>query len=102
MFILSYYYPYINPLYLLIKYKIVIYYNTKLSKFFIQVLLKKKIDELIKTTTNHKTSSRKIAISLNSHFEKLRLLYKKFDDLFNNFSILMEEYHNLIQKIGKI
>jgi uncharacterized protein YhaN len=62
----------------------------------------KKIDDLIKTVTDLKTSNRKIISSLNSYIEKFNRLEKKFDDSFNNFSILMEENRSLKIKIGNI
>lgn len=53
--------------------------------------MEKKIDDLIKTITELKTSNVEIISSLNSHIEKFNRLDKRFDDLFNNFSMLMEE-----------
>ena len=64
--------------------------------------MEKKLDDLIKAVTELKTLNGKIISSINSHNEKFNRLEKKFDDLFKNFSIIMEENRNLKLKIGNI
>jgi hypothetical protein len=64
--------------------------------------MEKKLDDLIKTVTELKTSNGKIISSLNSQNEKFNRMEKKIDDLFKNFSILMEENRDLKLKIINI
>ncbi|KAE9523488.1 hypothetical protein AGLY_016040 [Aphis glycines] len=69
---------------------------------FTQNTTETKLEDIIKSITELKTSNAKIISSLNSHTEKINRLDKKIDDLFKNFSILMEENHNLKLKIVNI
>lgn len=64
--------------------------------------MEKKLDDLIKTVTELKTSNGKIISSLNSQNEKFNRMEKRLDDLFKNFSILMEENRDLKLKISNI
>jgi len=61
-----------------------------------------KLEDLIKSITELKTSNAKIISSLNSYTEKINRQDKKIDDLFKKFSILMEENRNLKLKIVNI
>lgn len=69
---------------------------------FTQNTTETKLEDLIKSISELKTSNAKIISSLNSHTEKINRLDKKIDDLFKNFSILMEENRNLKLKIVNI
>ncbi|XP_050053165.1 uncharacterized protein LOC114128065 [Aphis gossypii] len=69
---------------------------------FTQNTTETKLEDLIKSITELKTSNAKITSSLNSHIEKINRLDKKIDDLFKNFSILMEENRYLKLKIVNI
>lgn len=69
---------------------------------FTQNTAEPKLEDLIKSITELKTSNAKIISSLNSHTEKINRLDKKIDDLFKNISILMEENRNLKLKIVNI
>lgn len=51
--------------------------------------MEQKLDDLLKTVTEIKTSNGKIISSLNPPNEKFNRLDKMFDDLFKNFSIIM-------------
>ncbi|XP_050443857.1 uncharacterized protein LOC126847563 isoform X2 [Adelges cooleyi] len=64
--------------------------------------MEKKLDDLIKTVTAVKRSNGKIISSINSRMEKFNRLDKRFDDLFKNFSVVMEENRNLKLKIVNI
>jgi len=57
--------------------------------------MEQKLDDLLKIVTEIKTTNGKIISSINSNNEKFSRLDKRFDDLFKNFSILMEENRDL-------
>jgi len=72
------------------------------AAIFTQNTTETKLEDLIRSITELKISNAKIISSLNSHIEKINRLDKKIDDLFKNFSILMEENRNLKLKIVNI